>query len=487
MRDAVREYAQLFKRARERLFDKIINAPGAGTKTYFNSVLRQLESELQLLQAATGGMVDTTIPAEYQKGLDETYAYFTRNNLMMRQPDIFAAVHRDAIHALAREMQVQIQTGLAQAGRQVLRYLNNSTDNALRQIGLEESALKLSSGTTVSDMRSNMIRQMQENGFFTVQYGEGANARQVPMDVYASMVARSTTREAGNLARENQLGENGHDLMQISAHYPTCEVCAKYQGRVFSISGKDARFPALSTAFSSGYRNIHPNCRHVAVPWIESLQTPDEIRQAIRSSNAPFADSRNTKEVALYNAQQAENRAFRQDLYQHERYRALIGEDVPPRLHQFRRVKKENGETWATLQEKYRLYRRAEREGTMPFAENSVVEEKKLVGYLLSDTHPRGRHKAFVVDSVLGYNSENWVEFSEKLKKEVLKSPIGKERVFTYEVNGVTIEAMQYEVPVVMRGIRGRLLRMTTCWQIDSGETAPRLNTIKFPEKRGAT
>ena len=58
----------------------------------------------------------------------------------------------------------------------------------------------------------------------------------------------------------------------IPTHFPTCELCAPYQGRIYSISGKDERFPRLfDTAFAGGYANIHPNCQHVVTPYIEAF------------------------------------------------------------------------------------------------------------------------------------------------------------------------------------------------------------------------
>ena len=54
---------------------------------------------------------------------------------------------------------------------------------------------------------------------------------------------------------------------------PTCEICAKYQGKIYCISGKDKRFPALfETALRSGYALMHPNCRHEFIPvWLELM------------------------------------------------------------------------------------------------------------------------------------------------------------------------------------------------------------------------
>lgn len=345
---------RLFLAARDQLIDTVINYRGVGTKVYANTILKQLEKQLKRMERQSAYYVESVIPAEYRKGLDEVYGYFKRNNLMMSPPAAFAQLHGDMIYMVAREMQYQIGQGLEQAGRQVIRYVEDARDDALRMAGLEATGEKLASGSTVRQMQQNLVGKLQSQGFMTVQYGSGKRAYQVSLDAYAAMVARSTTREAGNLARETQLTANGYDLVRMTSHYPTCEICAQFQGRVYSISGNDKRFPPLSRAFSSGYRNIHPNCRHSVHPYVESLQSNEDLTADIARSNRPFEDNRPDAERALYNKQQAQNRQIRQDLYQYERYRARLGDDAPKSFHAFRKLKNAGGEKWDVLQEKYR-------------------------------------------------------------------------------------------------------------------------------------
>ena len=142
--------------------------------------------------------------------------------------------------------------------------------------------------------------------------------------------------------------------MMMTEHYPTCEACAVLQGRVYSISGRDKRFPPLSRAFPSGYRNVHPNCRHVMTYWIEEMQSPEEIRAALARSNAPFTDNRSDEEIALYSKQQADSRRMRADRSQFERYRQRLGEDAPKSFHTFRRIKNADGQKWKEMQSLYR-------------------------------------------------------------------------------------------------------------------------------------
>lgn len=345
---------EVYREAQLKLIEIISGSSGAGTKTYCNTVLKQLEKLMNQLSAETGRYIETAVPEEYRKALDETYDYFQKNKLRMNRPDMFAQIHSDAVYELSREMQYHINQGISQAGRRVMRYLDNSRDNILRQQGLRASAVKIASGQTVADMQKDLMQRLANDGFLTVQYGSGKKAYQVGIDTYAAMVARSTTREAGNLARENQLADNGYDLMKMTEHYPTCEKCAQLQGRVYSISGRDKRFPPLSRAFSSGYRNVHPNCRHVMTYWIEELQSPEELAEALERSGAPFEDCRSDAEKALYTKQQAENRKMRSDRSQYERYKARLGEDAPKTFSAFRRMKNQGGEKWQDMQKLYR-------------------------------------------------------------------------------------------------------------------------------------
>ena len=347
---------EIYREAQARLAEIITGNYGAGTRTYYNSVLKQLERLMKQLESETGQYISTEIPRQYKKALDDTYAYFKRNNLQMKRPDMFSHIHSDAVSELANEMRYHINQGISIAGRRVMRYLDTAKDNALRQAGLRSAALKAAAGQTVADMQKDLMQRLANDGFLTVQYGTGKRAYQVGLDSYAAMVARSTTREAGNLARENQLAENGYDLMMMTEHYPTCEACAVLQGRVYSISGRDKRFPPLSRAFPSGYRNVHPNCRHVMTYWIEEMQSPEEIRAALARSNAPFTDNRSDEEIALYSKQQADSRRMRADRSQFERYRQRLGEDAPKSFHTFRRIKNADGQKWKDMQEKYRNY-----------------------------------------------------------------------------------------------------------------------------------
>lgn len=96
--------------------------------------------------------------------------------------------------------------------------------------------------------------------------------------------------------------ELGTDLVEMSEHHPTCEKCAKYQGRVFSISGNDKRFPKLPQ-YALAHGKMHQGCRHTFYPFIYGLSASSYgHKDIITYSNRPFIDERTPEEKAEYEA-----------------------------------------------------------------------------------------------------------------------------------------------------------------------------------------
>ena len=353
MRAAIDNLMEIYVLSRDELLNEVLNGRAVGTKVFANTLLRSLQKQIKKLKKASDEYIKAEIPKAYRKALKELYSEYA-NALRMQKPNLFAMIHTEAIETAALEMQYQISSGIEQAGRRAQRYIDAAKDEVLRQEGLRSTGVKFGSGQTVEMMKESLKKSLSDKGFLTVQYGSGPKAYQVGLDSYARMVARTTTKEVGNLARINGLIETGHDLVKMTEHYPTCGLCATLQGRVYSISGKDKRFPPLSSAFPSGYKTVHPNCRHIVTPWIESLQSPEEIKEAIAFSNRPFDDSRDKKEIDLYNSQQAKSREYRETLGQYERYKNQLGKFAPDSLKSFRSIKNEDGKRWRVLQAQYK-------------------------------------------------------------------------------------------------------------------------------------
>ena len=51
----------------------------------------------------------------------------------------------------------------------------------------------------------------------------------------------------------------------------------------------------------------------------------------------------------------------------------------------------------------------------LPNHEHAVIEDSKLIHYALNPQNERGRHKARVFESTLGFNLSNWIQLKEAI------------------------------------------------------------------------
>lgn len=120
-------------------------------------------------------------------------------------------------------------------------------------------------------------------------------------DLFDSLIMNKTLQLA-------QSFEN--DLVEMPYQGCACEECAKYQGRVYSISGSDKRYPRLPD-FIKKTGKVHPGCTHILHNYFgagiitkhvtnESGEVMTIQLDAITNSNRPFIDDRPPLEKARY-------------------------------------------------------------------------------------------------------------------------------------------------------------------------------------------
>lgn len=82
----------------------------------------------------------------------------------------------------------------------------------------------------------------------------------------------------------------------------TCPDCAKMIGRIYSVSGKDKRFPKLPE-YVKIHGNFHNGCRctmSVYFPEMGTVYHHGEKVNALKSSNRPYEDDRTINEINAY-------------------------------------------------------------------------------------------------------------------------------------------------------------------------------------------
>lgn len=296
------------------------------------ALLLDIERILLELDQATSAWVADTVAASYRQGMGNAIAMIPG-----AAAPTLTIVHRRAIELLADNMLTELADARQRLGRHAI--------DRLRTIGLEESARKVASSDTVRGATKAIARRLRDEGV--------RPPGMMRIDAYANLVARSTTREASNLGSINATTEAGHSLVQITTHRSPCPVCSQYEGRVYTLdSSRNDDYPDLrSTAFSGGYNNIHPNCRHVVTPYIPALA--DDPTQDRQVSNQPFVDTRSDREAREYRRAQTRKRQQADNRRQWERYREVFGDDMPD-YSTFVRQKNSGSDSYQQLLSDYR-------------------------------------------------------------------------------------------------------------------------------------
>jgi hypothetical protein len=104
----------------------------------------------------------------------------------------------------------------------------------------------------------------------------------------------------------------------------------------------------------------------------------------------------------------------------------------------------------------------------LPNAHLALVEQEKVVDYLLNASHRYGASKARFFAG-FGFRIEEWAVLAEALREHGQQHEVSKVKQ--------TVFGPRYQVEGEIRAPDGRRPRVCTVWQLDEGQVAPRLIT----------
>lgn len=94
-------------------------------------------------------------------------------------------------------------------------------------------------------------------------------------EAYSTMVVRSTVRNVVTDTQAARCQSYGVDLVEVSSHLGARPLCAPYQGKIYSLSGQSADYPALSsTSYGEAAGLFGCNCGHQMYPYIPGVSEP---------------------------------------------------------------------------------------------------------------------------------------------------------------------------------------------------------------------
>ena len=149
-----------------------------------------------------------------------------------------------------------------------IKQLRNISADVIREMSI--------TGNTRREVSKMMIdRALKIKGFeFTDNAGKKWSNRS-----YFNMLARTELMNAARASYDDKMASEGFDVMKLSTSGKSCDSCAKYEGKLFSLTGATAGIPSKADLEADGV--FHPNCTH-SYSLVPPSMLPEDLRNAIK-------------------------------------------------------------------------------------------------------------------------------------------------------------------------------------------------------------
>lgn len=243
------------------------------SSVYWNTVRRDIDIQYAKMVAVFDDWAKKEIPLVYRRSIRSMAKRInaTKNIANIASKNTIQMIHSKGsaqVMGLLYQHAVESFVSASVAGRKNVRNFTRLTQQKLIAdsiIDLELSTTFIETGNlgkSIRGLASNLWNKSAEtlDGKRYVQAG----ARKYKPSYYAEMVGRVKFHEANAEAALMTAANYDTDLIQVSSHNTKTTICLDFEGKIFSVSGNDPRFPPLTEV-----PPYHPNCLHLLNPTFE--------------------------------------------------------------------------------------------------------------------------------------------------------------------------------------------------------------------------
>lgn len=280
------ELVDMFVLALERLKKQVFGEMTVGSdRARAARRIIAIQREIKRLKKESATWAARWIPKAYEIGLHQDDKILERLAKLSgdNYDSDFSKLHTDAAAVIAQGAAIDFST-TADA-------LEQTFSGYVRRAQVEEAraaiAREIGSGIIEGESRDTVtkrllddLRERATDGIITV--GKAT----MSVDKYADLLVRTVSRAARTEGTLNRLKEHGLDLVRVS-NTGAVDFCRIYEDQIFSLSGKDTRFPVLTQR-----PPYHPNCTHTLSAFVEVFADNGEVesgQQFLREDNGKSA------------------------------------------------------------------------------------------------------------------------------------------------------------------------------------------------------
>lgn len=252
------------------------------SKSYWTSINTALNKEYKYILDISREWANIEIPKQYRFVIKEQMAKVKKLKSITKEAKSTTSqllksnkvIGMQAV--LAQAAIDDITTGLLQGRKNINKLItatrqtliSESTINRSLMSSIQSGNISVSSILSRQGTVANRLLKANEGNRYMQIIDKNGNPRTYRITYYSEMVYRSAWHEAQSQAVKTVANNYDTDLVRVSNHNTTTEICQQYEGKVFSISGKSKDFPVLDQS-----PPFHVNCLHyLTVTFEESLK-----------------------------------------------------------------------------------------------------------------------------------------------------------------------------------------------------------------------
>lgn len=244
--------AGIYSRAYNQLVrDMQDNAATMWQRDRATAMLARVDAVVKSLDAETQKFIKQEVPATYFATGQATKAQARKLGLTI--PDAFGQIHTAAVTAISDDAVLKFGHTMVGIKRSAEEFVKLAQQRAIRE--------QIASGAirgAASEQLAKEVKGMIEDQGITALIDRGGKHWQ--LDTYAEMLTRQVLANGGRDGVYNTAQEYGLDLVEISTHNSDHEECARWEGKIVSLTGNTPGYPTLDDAISDGL--LHIGCKH---------------------------------------------------------------------------------------------------------------------------------------------------------------------------------------------------------------------------------
>jgi hypothetical protein len=261
--------------------DRLIKEITTSTETsnvYWNAIQVEVRGLYEEARKISASWADFNIPIVYRDQIRRQFTklkarqFSTKNDINYQS---FVSSHgaTQSLSALLGEINNTWMTGFLSGQRTLIRLVRLTQQYRVKEKQIEKAIAKgfLEGGPGVRTgqpvgagslygINRSLITTLTDkalNGQYITIINKNGDPMSFNLKNYADLVARTKMTEASTQAVMNTTTALGEDLVQVSAHNTVCEICAQYEGKIYSLSGTDPDFPPVEDL-----PPYHTRCEH---------------------------------------------------------------------------------------------------------------------------------------------------------------------------------------------------------------------------------